>query len=633
MTQQRIGRGLVLIFGLLGCGGSSTVGSSDAGADAPAGIGDAGMDASSVAGPDGGVMSPPGGIMGTITSFDAGLVPAADRPPPPPDVTVADRAPGQDVSRPPPPEAATPDTAVDRAPAPAVDSAPADVGSMGPDATDAAAPDAAVALDVAPEAAGPPGITVHLSSSATMVSTTGPLELSVTATSTAGTLGKVELYDGTTLVGTKNAVPAAFSVSFVEGDNGQRTFTAKAYTPTATGTSAPLVLTIAIPADPCGPNKVTCGVGSCAATSCLAPSHVDTGFGVWSRAAGMKDVVLSGSATFDTATGAAGFWRGSNVDPTIYEVNRGIGFVRLDQGPEEPPLAVWVFTSAHFTGGVIGFVGSGAVVLASAANLTVDASVSFDVSAAGNVPGPGGFLGGKYAMDGQGCAPGGGGTTGGGGGGFGTNGGSGGGPGGQATACEPYAALVRLRGGSGGGGGDDSNSALTISFGGGGGGALQITALGKLTFNGVATAGGGGGRTPQGNSRKGSGGGSGGAIFLESPDLVLGSTAALYANGGGGGSSSAGTGSSCTGTPTVAENGKPSLEPALGSRCGASAGGNGAAGATNATNGASGGGGGGGGLGRIVLNTLPTATATVSTTNLSPGPPSPAYKVLNVLGQ
>jgi hypothetical protein len=336
--------------------------------------------------------------------------------------------------------------------------------------------------------------------------------------------------------------------------------------------------------------------------------------------------------TFDTTNGAMGVQRSRNTDPTIYEVKDGIGFVRVAQAGNEPPLAIWIFQSATFDGAVVNFNGDGASILAASRDMTVLAGTSFDVSAKGRVAGPGGFLGGTYTANGLGCAFGTGTPAGGGGAGFGTDGAMGGtGVGGPAANCAAYGELVSLRGGSGGGGGDDSSSAMDVRFGGAGGGALQLSALGNLKFDGTVAAGGGGGRTSEGNWRSGAGGGSGGAVYLESPSITLGASSGLYANGGGGGSTSPGTGGSC-GSPAASQDGQTSLIPAKGSHCGTGYGGNGAASTVTATNG-TGNGGGGGGLGRIVLRTLPSSTPAISTSNLSPDPASSSFRILNTLGQ
>jgi hypothetical protein len=331
--------------------------------------------------------------------------------------------------------------------------------------------DAGGAVDAGDE---PAAVAVSLSASSTEVTAAGTITLTATAMAENATVGKIEFYEGSTLLGTKNASPATLDLAFVEGDNGTHTYTAKAYTPAASATSAPLAVTVAIPKDPCGVDRTKCTAAGCPPGLCLAPSHVASGFGAWSRSRGIHDVMLTGSVAFDTRTGVLGSIRAANVDPTIYEVNGGIGFVRTHQTGSEPDLAIWVFSSLTMNGILATFTGDAAAVLAVAKDATISGG-RFDLAAKGQVAGPGGFLGGLYAMDGLGCAGGKGSTSGGGGGAFGTDGALGGaGAAGLAASCEgAYAELLSLRGGSGGGAGDDSNSAATNPFGGAGGGALQ----------------------------------------------------------------------------------------------------------------------------------------------------------------
>ena len=392
----------------------------------------------------------------------------------------------------------------------------------------------------------------------------------------------------------------------------------------------------------CGPDEAPC-MADCS-EQCLRPAHVATGFGTFASAS-LAAISLD-DATLDTTTGAITGVRAANTSAATYEVNAGIGFVRRAQADGAPAIAIWVFGELA-TAGRITATGTAAVVLASANRLHVGPASVIDLGANGLVPGAGGFAGGPFRTAGGGCGGGGapagtgtsgdtGGTDGGGGGGsFGTRGGAGGSGTGTAGAAGSIASCADLLGtvlvgGSGGGGGDNSGT-VPGPFGGGGGGALQLTAMGQLAVSGTLTVGGGAGRTPEGNSRDGAGGGSGGAVFLEAPVIVVESTAGIFANGGGGGSGSAGTGSACGGP--LAENGKPSLATASGSRCAPGFGGNGAAGTTAATPGASAiaGGGGGGGLGRIVLRTQPGRTPMIATADLSPGPSSAAFAIVDTL--
>jgi hypothetical protein len=95
--------------------------------------------------------------------------------------------------------------------------------------------------------------------------------------------------------------------------------------------------------------------------------------------------------------------------------------------------------------------------------------------------------------------------------------------------------LIPLRGGCQGGVGGGG----AVAGGGGfGGGALQVSAVGTITVNGVVAAPGGGGRGAPSGNHGGGGGGSGGAVLLEGGRLALTGSARLTANGGAGGEGS-----------------------------------------------------------------------------------------------
>jgi hypothetical protein len=504
-------------------------------------------------------------------------------------------------------------------------STPAGTPSEPPTQRDGAVVEDAGAM---PDATSEPAITtIALTASTTQVAIAETITLTAKATAVGGVVSKIDFYEGATLLGSRNASPATLDVPFVEGDNGTHTYVAKLFTPAEEIASSPLDVVVAIPPDPCGADRVRCTAAGCPPGLCLAPSHVPSGFGVWSRTRGIHDVALTGNVIFDTKTGAIDPARVANTDPTAYEVNAGVGFVRTHQTMGEPDIAVWVFSSLESHDIAATFAGDAAPVLAVTKNAVLTGG-RFDLAAKGPMNGPGGFLGGVLAMDGSGCAGGKGNASGGGGAAFGSDGAPGGaGAGALASACESaYGELLSLRGGSGGGAGDDPS---TDPSGGAGGGAFQISAFGSLSLDAVIHAGGGAGRTSQGDAHSGSGGGSGGAIFLESPSIMIGPNAGLYANGGGGGSSSPGAGSTCA-AASNAQDGQPSLVAASGGRCGSGSGGDGAS-ATVPAKPAAMNGGGGGGLGRIVLRTLSKSTPTVSTPNLSPGPGSTAYRVLNSL--
>lgn len=173
--------------------------------------------------------------------------------------------------------------------------------------------------------------------------------------------------------------------------------------------------------------------------------------------------------------------------------------------------------------------------------------------------GPGASSGGDTQQDGEGLFPGTAGENnagegGGGGGAFGSDGGGGGdatsSSGGSGGTAEVSTAPIPLLGGSGGGGGgteeDDACPPLNPPFpggpGGGGGGAIQLTALGTITFVAGATCGinaGGGGGDPGQCRAAGGGAGSGGSILVEAPAVTLVDQCVLAANGGGGGGANA----------------------------------------------------------------------------------------------
>jgi hypothetical protein len=238
-------------------------------------------------------------------------------------------------------------------------------------------------------------------------------------------------------------------------------------------------------------------------------------------------------------------------------------------------------------------------------------------------------------------APNGGGTTGGrgggGGGSFGTKGGNGGkGQGGAAggTASQALTVLATVRGGCRGG----SPGGASGGGGGASGGAVYIIAGKRVEIRGTIDASGEGG---SGGAKSlvagiggdaGGGGGSGGLIGIDSPSIMIASTARLLANGGGGGGGGDGystlPSASDGGDGSEAALGSPPVFPALGGTGGFAAGkgGDGADSAGAALNGVdsttgivdSSGGGGGGGAGFIRFFT-PT-TVDVQTANISPAP-------------
>jgi hypothetical protein len=356
---------------------------------------------------------------------------------------------------------------------------------------------------------------------------------------------------------------------------------------------------VAVAAADCGPDKIACAATTCSPEACFAPSHLPTSAGTWARTAGVAEFILTagpsesypavfitddGSSGFNTHLGISPIYRPANRDPRMYEVQSGIGFVRIAQAPGEPDLGIWVFKSFTLTKGAINFEGNSIPVFLCAGDVTIAGDV--------NVSRRGFFGGGAHGQNSnaEGCAPGQAGDRGGGGGGFGTDGASAptGAMGGLASACARYNELTPLRGGSGGGAGATRMASPTDQTpvrdqGGSGGGALQIIAAGKLSVLARIAADGAG--VTAGGSSLGSGGaGSGGAIFLESPQIVINGT--------------------CRGTLS-AQGGVPGME------------------------------GGNGGLGRIILRTLPGKDPILPNTagSVVPGPGSDAFRILRTLGQ
>jgi hypothetical protein len=272
--------------------------------------------------------------------------------------------------------------------------------------------------------------------------------------------------------------------------------------------------------------------------------------------------------------------------------------------------------------------GSRPLVVMASGDVVIEEGGALDVSARLARPGAGGGIGATHASPAGGRSPGENGTHagtfadgGGGGGGFCGNGGNGGtggaAVGGDGGDAMPIVDLIPLRGGSGGGlgeGGRPSNAPGNVGIGGGGGGAIQISALGTITIDGVILAGGGGG-SGGGNSATfvnygaGGGGGSGGGVLLEAPTIEIGMRGGVTTSGGGGGG---GANGSAPGGPgqnggevfTEADGGeRGGLD--LGAFGGSSGGGrvnDGTDGASNTRSSANGGGG-GGSVGCVVYRT------------------------------
>lgn len=93
----------------------------------------------------------------------------------------------------------------------------------------------------------------------------------------------------------------------------------------------------------------------------------------------------------------------------------------------------------------------------------------------------------------------------------------------------------RSSGGAGGNGKDITSGGVTGGAGGGGGGTIELVADGDLAVADIAAGGAAGAAPENGNA---GGAGSGGMIVLVSPSVMLGTSAAIFANGGHGGGGS-----------------------------------------------------------------------------------------------
>jgi hypothetical protein len=168
-----------------------------------------------------------------------------------------------------------------------------------------------------------------------------------------------------------------------------------------------------------------------------------------------------------------------------------------------------------------------------------------------------------------------------------------------------------IAGGCRGFAGGDGDSAQG-GVGGGGGGALYVIGGDAVSINGSINTSGEGGlkgdltETPGNGGGGGGGGGAGGFIALDAPQIVLGGTSVMLANGGGGGGGGASGVDGKDGKTPDAAIASQATMPALGG-----AGGGGTDGGMGAALGQAahaglgsamaGGGGGGGGIGAIYL--------------------------------
>ena len=206
-----------------------------------------------------------------------------------------------------------------------------------------------------------------------------------------------------------------------------------------------------------------------------------------------------------------------------------------------PHIAVFTFSNINLGGlaKALSISGTNPVAILSQQNfnaIPINVNGVTGISATGGVGGVGGGAGGSKGVAGGGSNGGGTGTSGGGGGNNspGANGaGAGAGAGGAVSATNV------LVGGGGGGG-------SSFGGGGGGGGAVELGAIGKVSFGksdaitangGTAASGSGVGGTAQG------GGGGGGTIYIHGKQVLVSNTQTFSANGGNAMNSNGGGGS------------------------------------------------------------------------------------------
>lgn len=343
----------------------------------------------------------------------------------------------------------------------------------------------------------------------------------------------------------------------------------------------------------------------------MVPANVETAYPRVAPSA--ADVVVSDFHGIDTTTCQWSPTTGARIIGTI---------VTMDAGGS---ACLFVLDSLNVTtSGVLFAGGSLPLVIVSRGDVTLAGLVSVD-SARTPISGGAAIVG---AGSGTGGASGGNGTgniagrdSGGGGGGFGGSGANGGGGASGTTAGAGGAggspSLLPLRGGAPGG----SGAGPAAASGGAGGGAIQITALGRLTFSGYLGASGAGGEGGSlgilGAVGAGGGGGSGGGILLEG--LTVSFTGGLVNIAGGGGGSPGCGGFGAVAGRDGADGSDDSTMRAAGGAAACSGGTLGGAGSGGgSSDGAAGGsafdsGGGGAGAGQVVVRssvplTLPAAT-------------------------
>jgi len=346
----------------------------------------------------------------------------------------------------------------------------------------------------------------------------------------------------------------------------------------------------------------------------------------------MKDVVVSGGAALDTATGKA-YVNNQQVDlGFVYSVQDGT------QPNGAPRLAVFGAKSLTIQPGAVlrvfdsanGMPGNAALFLV-AGDVTINGRVEAGAIGTNGMPGfgrrsgPGGWFGSGTDGNGQGPAGCGGGSgassgpadDGGGGGGAmagrGGTGSHGGGAKSGAGGMTTLPAPSPLQGGCGGGSGSNSTGGAR-SEGGGGGGAIEFSAGGTLTVGGsgsidVAGNGGAGGA----DVSAGGGGGAGGMVVLEAAIVTVAGGGFVASNGGGGGAGGNGFG---MGAGQPGQPGPANLSPAIGGASASTGGlggwGNSPTGADAPFAGSSNGGGGGAGAGAFVSIAAQTTIAPAS---------------------
>ncbi len=265
------------------------------------------------------------------------------------------------------------------------------------------------------------------------------------------------------------------------------------------------------------------------------------------------------------------------IDTDALTFNGGAGGTLFSQGGAPfgertggpPDIAVFAFDGGSVLGDVT-VTGANAVAFLFLGDVTVSGAIDIGgqttnaanpgVTSGGDA-GPGGgqgrrgFRGLSNPREQDGFGPGGGehgsvdnggsNDSGGAGGGFGTPGGdAGAGIGGVDGGVVHGDLAAALQGGSGGGGGGGFQGAFFGggSGGGGGGGALEIGALGALSFVGAEISADGADGNFLPGRVTGGGGGSGGGLFFHAFDIVIDLDTVLTANGGDGGGAGGGRG-------------------------------------------------------------------------------------------